>query len=75
MGCDAEPLCAGEEIGVEDLGLSIAIVFGAVQIAVERRKAEMIFMSICIVLLVCSDAKVSFWSSKCKYLMQNALGV
>ena len=72
MGCDAEPLCAGEEIGV---GLSIAIVFGAVQIAAERRKAEMIFISICIVLLVCSDAKVSFWSSKCKSLKQNVLGV
>ena len=61
MGCDTEPLCAGEEIGVGDLGLSIAIAFVAVQIAVERRKAEMIFMSICIVLLVCSEAKVSFW--------------
>lgn len=75
MGCDAEPLCAGEEIGVGNLGLSIAIVFGAVQIAVERRKAEMIFMSICIVLLVCSEAKVSFWSSKCKSLTQNVLAV
>ena len=63
------------EIGEGEVGLSIAIAFGAVLIAAERRKAEMIFMSICIVLLVCSDAKVSFWSSKCKSLKQNALAV